>query len=689
MGARHQLFIVAKVRNRLRTLAAIHHQSLSHERPLQRCLRVLEVVKAAENRVPILHEIRAAREYDNDLWCRCDIFQPFPFIATCLLLGCSFDPNAAYQDRVHPERFNLSLSEVDNDEGITVIDVSNPEEPKYCFAFLPGQFGVEFSDLLSDPLSPSKYLSRYIRPRGHVSRTASDVDDLDDLDDRSMNSDDTKDDDYERNSFDSTAQIEYDRLCDQLSPYKLISKELLESVWSERAIDRDSASPRGQDISPNRTSLRDTAMDMFTKMIAEGIVDTSSLAEAQQLPDFKHRLISKLRTMALNGELPSTAATASCLEFAFSKANSVDLSALSSLSASCVVEAVTKIMEHGEVKTLDLSHMRQLSETDMTDILNAANGVETLYLLEMPQITLQFIYSLCNKSDSYPPEIYHTELLARPFADGRRYTYSQLMADLESPPFATGQSSPIKQIIFARVMERRNESTIDWSHFSPATDMLEWHSGDKMSQFVLPLRDLFVHPMKLVYGLVNIMALLEESDPWDEEEAYSTGFTMAKSFAMTPVRTHGPCVKVGVMPAMLFKTARMAANLVSVYWPILKPTFMEGEWSIVLINEHQSPSGAFERKSDARDGFRLAVITPKTKGKGDGFSVVSIEEFLQDVMGKESGAAADDVAAATRYWTSTAANIGKCEAEEVHQLLPVLERNYTQMMAGNAGKVHR
>lgn len=232
------------------------------DQPLQRCLRVLKVVKAAEHRVPILHEIRAAREYGDDLWSRSDIFQPFPFIATCLLLGCSFDPNAAYQDRVHHERFNTPLYKLNNDDGITIVDVSNPEQPKYCFAFLPGQFGLE--DDLSDPLLPSKYLSRYIRPRGHVSRYAVDLDDDDwmSLSDRSMKSDDTKDsDDYTRRSFGSTAQVTYDRLCDQFSAYELMSKAELKSLSSNCAIENDDALPQGQDVWSNRKSLRDTTMD--------------------------------------------------------------------------------------------------------------------------------------------------------------------------------------------------------------------------------------------------------------------------------------------------------------------------------------------------------------------------------------------------------------------------------------------
>ncbi|KAL8771644.1 MAG: hypothetical protein Q9203_002514 [Teloschistes exilis] len=522
------------------------------------------------------------------------------------------------------------------------------------------------------------------------------------MDDSSLNSDDTNDDDgYTRFSVDSAAQVKYDRLCDQSSAYELISKAELKSLSSDWAVENDDALPQGEDISSSRKSLRDTAMGQFTTMIANGFFDTASLAEAQQLPDFKPSHISKLENMAQDGELPPTAATVSCLELAFSRMNSVDLSDLSRLSASCIVEAATKILKQGEVKSIDLSHLRQLSEPDVTNILDAAIGVKVLYIMDMPYITLQFIYSLWNESNSYLQEIYHTELIARPFANRKKYTFSQLTDDLESSPFAIGQNSPIKPIIFARVVKRKEGEvkdrklknpriadgiTMDWPRFKPAKSLLGCYSANKMTQFIFPLRDTFLHPLKLVRSLVNFMALSENRKSYDENCAHSTGFTMAKSFAMAPAKAHGPCVKVGALPEMLFKTAGMVARIVTELWPLSNPTFKEGEWSIVLINEHQSP---FHKRSNIRDAFRLAVITLKAKDKDDGFRILSIEEFLKDVMGEGSGAAADDVVAAMEYWKSTASSADKCEAAEVHQLLPVLERHLANLLDGNSEEVFK
>ena len=42
MGQRHQLFVIAKVKGRYRTLCAIHHQWLYGHTALRRCLGTLK-----------------------------------------------------------------------------------------------------------------------------------------------------------------------------------------------------------------------------------------------------------------------------------------------------------------------------------------------------------------------------------------------------------------------------------------------------------------------------------------------------------------------------------------------------------------------------------------------------------------------------------------------------------------------
>jgi hypothetical protein len=139
MGQRHQLFVIAKIANRYRGLAVFHHQWLFGALALERCIRILTIFSAPANRLPIQQELTAARRLDEEFWTKPRSWEnfevPFPFITTCLLLGASFDVKAVYNSRVTLEPFNMAFNEGDNNDGITVIDITNLTHVRYCFVF--------------------------------------------------------------------------------------------------------------------------------------------------------------------------------------------------------------------------------------------------------------------------------------------------------------------------------------------------------------------------------------------------------------------------------------------------------------------------------------------------------------------------------------------------------------------------
>jgi hypothetical protein len=147
MGQRHQLFVIAKIRNRYRGLAVFHHQWLLGEIALQRCLRILSIFSAPANRLPIQQELTAARRLDEEFWTKPrswkDLEVPFPFITTCLFLGASFDVKAVYSHGVILEPFDMAFNEGDNNDGITVIDITNLTHVRYCFVFWRMMMGEE------------------------------------------------------------------------------------------------------------------------------------------------------------------------------------------------------------------------------------------------------------------------------------------------------------------------------------------------------------------------------------------------------------------------------------------------------------------------------------------------------------------------------------------------------------------
>ena len=97
MGQRHQLFVIAKINGRYRTLCTVHHQWLYGHTAVKRCLGSLKILQDPGNRVPLQQELLIAKDREESLWPGDppelgghEEYIHFPFIATCLTLGASF-----------------------------------------------------------------------------------------------------------------------------------------------------------------------------------------------------------------------------------------------------------------------------------------------------------------------------------------------------------------------------------------------------------------------------------------------------------------------------------------------------------------------------------------------------------------------------------------------------------------------
>ena len=76
MGARRQIFVVAKVASRCRGLVALHHQVLNSAKAVSCCRRLLQLFRARENRVPIEQELFGAQSRNEAFRTRswaCDL----------------------------------------------------------------------------------------------------------------------------------------------------------------------------------------------------------------------------------------------------------------------------------------------------------------------------------------------------------------------------------------------------------------------------------------------------------------------------------------------------------------------------------------------------------------------------------------------------------------------------------------
>ncbi len=672
MGQRHQIFVVARVRDRYRTLAVVHRQWLYEMGPVERCLRLIHIFEAASNQIPIKQELRAARNKDDDFWT-IDLVEPFPFIATCLLIGSSFEPEIGYHHRVHSVSFNVTLDGIDNNDGITIIDISDTKSIKYCFAFLGGwgRKGLK-------PQSAGGYLARY------------EMDPNDDPDeDEDVEEKEESDEDQEQTTYQSKAEADTTVLSlldtqpqNQLQKYKMITKASLRSwlnpnVEGQYSLNHDEK--QGQSVGTKQTLREQTMELLINTLLGDPDHNPDAITEARQFPDFALKLRNKIFSLAETKELPSSPALVRCLEIAFEGEILVDLSPLIHVSPKILVEAACTLVKSGTVRSLNLSHLSQLSEKNLEDIVSTASGLSTLYILHMRQISLQCVSSLWTKNTAFR-NIYHIGLFHCPMNPSP--DHSSLLAGLQSPCI-TDTRNPIKNILFARIFSEKYSGEpnlrkadgiiVDWQRSSLSYSPID--DENDMFFSVYPITELLLPPTKLVNGLANFFRCASNDKTLRHlGEAYPIGSTMAKSFASaSPYRTDDATTIIMPLPDLLYKACDMASRVVSALWPVPFPDLHPGELSIVIINEY-TPSMHTEVAYPNK--FRLAVVSPKTADKSDGYHVQSFESYLAGLPQCSSGTQSEaEIATLGQYWNQRMGFVGSCEAAEIDELLPTAAKH--------------
>lgn len=125
---------------------------------------------------------------------------------TCLIIGASFDPDTCYNYAMpHVLPFGMPFDGGDNNDGITIIDITDLRKVKHSFAFLTDvpEFNPEDADEEDEegegdiddeipsftPLSGLQYEAAYERPRNRSPRNIFDAREDDDLiDEETLNS---------------------------------------------------------------------------------------------------------------------------------------------------------------------------------------------------------------------------------------------------------------------------------------------------------------------------------------------------------------------------------------------------------------------------------------------------------------------------------------------------------------------
>ncbi|CAG9941772.1 unnamed protein product [Clonostachys rosea f. rosea IK726] len=155
MDDRHQFFAIAKAGHYYRLLAAVRHACLWGMATLRQCLHVLRIFSHSENRLALQQELRFAEDYFRNSdppsvspppsWYSNFGPCPFPFITTCLMMGAALNPETLHAGVVHEEPYGFPFDMAGSRHGITIIDITDLENVRYCFIHCAGwQYAMNY-----------------------------------------------------------------------------------------------------------------------------------------------------------------------------------------------------------------------------------------------------------------------------------------------------------------------------------------------------------------------------------------------------------------------------------------------------------------------------------------------------------------------------------------------------------------
>ncbi|KAK4497070.1 hypothetical protein PRZ48_011519 [Zasmidium cellare] len=353
MGQRHQLYVIAKADGRYRTLAALHKQWGYGMGAIRRCQLVMQVFRA--NASIVRQEIQKAEKLD---WAKeveaegvkvREMNVLFPIVSTCLVV-------AGGDKWLEP--ISILPTQGDNNDGITVFDITDPSNPRYAFVSLPESSHGHFVRRMT-PMDATKYLKL-----------------------------------YRRQAEDEQDHItpEDEAITKEVASFPLIDAATLQSAWPtlkfherlsgmlKRSKPADSKHG-GSSIETG--SLRGKTMrEVITKGVECDPSELSWIEEASNLPDFMPTL---RRTLLEQPQLLEKPSGIQLLKRSLEGTSEVDLTEFPMLRPAQALEIVQTMANNAIVS---LPSMPGLTLNDLENLLNT-NKLHELHLGNTPNLGLQ------------------------------------------------------------------------------------------------------------------------------------------------------------------------------------------------------------------------------------------------------------------------------------------------------------
>lgn len=245
----------------------------------------------------------------------------------------------------------------DNNDGVTVLDVTNSHRIRYCFANLEERekrIWEEQDSLDSEtdsievdeeiipektPLGPCSYLWGY------------------------------------HNMDNPRNQAQFGAMIGELEEYPLIDDTSLQAMWEGHEMDasEDETSPSSSDQNARVTSLKDNAVDTVRQTASEQPeIQMDAVAETLQLPGVRAAVKRKLYQMAENDNLKAFGLVVGLLCTVLSEDEYVDLGPFRSFSSSDLRSIIAKLQEYGTMTSLNLSNNSSINGSDLLNVLSTS-----------------------------------------------------------------------------------------------------------------------------------------------------------------------------------------------------------------------------------------------------------------------------------------------------------------------------
>ncbi|KAF7899023.1 uncharacterized protein EAF01_008236 [Botrytis porri] len=592
MGQRHQLFVIAKINGRYRGLAAIHHQCLWGASALQVCLNILKILQSPANRIALSHELRHATRLKEEDWARrigfakvsvADI--PFP-----LFLHVWLSELASEQRIVIMLESTIFLSIYHFMEAITTTELRDEEED-----------GAPPKPPAMTPLTGPQYLWGYYRR------------------------------DYQSN------QEKFQDLVESFQALPLIDGKALYSAWPNSswrimvqgggesewnrveqvvAEEKVSGQKKSNFVNSEISSLKAFSL---VKVLNSAIASSPSelpqiLERASLLWDFYPAAKAKL--YADPADVSNFASARRILRSILRNENKIDLSPFE-----LTTEQISEVLEEAfkdpmDVVSLNLSGNLNITEPFLKGILIKFPRLETLYLLNTPQISLENKIGLLRGSTI---QLYDTELLALPFVekdDGMTHEFKTFEPRL-IPLY--GYIKPVihQMIIMAccstELVPRDTDGGLNIESMFEKGILLDAFGRDHSC---IPFGEVNLKPSALITGIGQyVHYVMNQQRYLDIGMMNPPALNIAKQLAMPHTfEDNENSFGVGTISEYFYHTPNDNWSLSHIGgWWKKYSKIAPGEWTLVLIGETDRWDGPKEECAKVRYAFVSAAPPTDTE----------------------------------------------------------------------------